>query len=218
MLTPQEFIAYLDRGFIPNDPPITKRFCVDDWKARDEVTKRGMWALVYNSWVKELVYWIDNRKVLEVMAGRGWLAKALFEKGVDITATDDNSWDDKHNKAVAVYPVILMDAIKAIRKFGADCEIIIMSWPPYSSEIATEVLKAWGQDKPVVYIGEGYGGCNAPDSFWQHWKECSEPQIPLAQWYGLHDCIQIGYYTNPHHVCTKCGEWSYDGDLCWRCE
>ena len=129
------------------------------------------------------------------MAGRGWLAKALSEEGIDIIATDDNSWGDKHNKALSVYAIIFMDAIKAIRKFGADCEVIIMSWPPYNGEIATKVLKAWGQNKPVVYIGEGYGGCNAPDSFWQCWRECSEIQIPLAHWYGLHDHIEIGYYS-----------------------
>ena len=54
MLDPQEFIAYLDKGIIPDWPPITT--AEDHWKARSEATARGMWALVYKAWVKELAH------------------------------------------------------------------------------------------------------------------------------------------------------------------
>ena len=108
-----DFIACLDRQEIPPEPPQCQRFrdlfgqdasSVIDW--RDECCNRGMWALVYRSFARKLAVWIGNRRVLEVMAGRGWLAKALSEEGVSIIATDDNSWDDRHSKSGPVFPVV----------------------------------------------------------------------------------------------------------------
>ena len=214
-----DFIVCLDRQEIPPEPPRCQRWRdiydrstspPTDW--REECTKRGMWALVYRSWVRELAAWISGRLVLEVMAGRGWLARALAEEGVSIIATDDNSWDDRHSKSGPVFTVAKEDALQAIVDIDAD--VLIMSWPPYGDEVATEALATWGEGRPVVYIGEERGGCNAPDSFWQHWREDkSAPEVPLAQWDGLHDVVCIGHYVSePHHVCPKCGGWIYDDD------
>lgn len=47
------------------------------WQCRDECITLGMWAIVFHEWVKELAKWIGNRQCLEIMAGAGWLAKAL---------------------------------------------------------------------------------------------------------------------------------------------
>ena len=221
-MTGEDFIAHLDRQEIPPHPPGTggmRRFDFREGKDfRGEATKRGMWALVYRSFAQMLAEWIGDRTVLEVMAGRGWLAKALSEEGVDIIATDDKSWDDRHVEASDVFPVHKMDAVEAARTIDAD--VLIMSWSPYAEEVATEVLKVWGEDRPVVYIGEERGGCNAPDSFWQHWRKAhGTPEIPLAQWYGLHDVVEIGYYTaTPHHVCPDCGGWIYNDGWCSNCD
>lgn len=215
MLSTTEFIEYLDKGEIPPSPPILDRRRLEDFQARGAATKRGMWALVYKDFARELAAWIGDRKVLEVMAGRGWLAKALSDEGIEIVATDDNSWDNRHSKAAPVFPVRPIDAVEAVLEVEAD--VLIMSWPPYGDEIATRVLEAWGESGPIVYIGEGYGGCNAPDSFFQRWRSLSVV-IPLASWDGLHDGVDIGYYVPiPHHVCKKCEGWASD-DLCWRCE
>ena len=219
-----DIIACLDRQEIPPEPPRCQRWhdlfdldasLIIDW--REECTKRGMWALVYRGFARELAAWIGDRTVLEVMAGRGWLARALAEEGVSIIATDDNSWDDRHSKSGPVFPVVKEDALQAI--VDVDADILIMSWPPYGDEVAAEALATWGEGRPVVYIGEERGGCNAPDSFWQHWREDQgAPKIPLAQWDGLHDVVCIGrYVSEPHHVCPKCGGWIYDDEWCSGC-
>ena len=74
MLSTSEFIEYLDKGEIPPGPPIIRRKDLEDFQARTHCTERGMWALVYKDFARELAAWIGDRKVLEVMAGRGWLA------------------------------------------------------------------------------------------------------------------------------------------------
>jgi hypothetical protein len=224
----QQFIETLDRLEIPDSPPFTRR-TFRMWESldgerefvdyRQEATKRGMWALVYCCWVEILAHWIGDRQVLEIMAGRGWLAKALKESGVQVTATDDGSWDERHSKSGPVCEVLTLDAIEAIEKLGSTADVLIVSWPPYGDEAVSKATAAWGENRPIVYIGESHGGCNAPDSFWQHWREDSDaPEIPLAQWEGLHDIIEIGYYVaEGHHICPNCGGWKYGDGWCCDC-
>jgi hypothetical protein len=222
------YIAQLDRLEIPIHPPFTRRTFVM-WESADgerkyrdyrqEATSRGMWALVYRAWVEMLADWIEDRQVLEIMAGRGWLAKALKECGVQIIATDDGSWDERHSKCGPVCEVITLDAIEAVEQIAPMSDVLIVSWPPYGDETISRAVAAWGEGRPIVYIGERHGGCNAPDSFWQHWREdSSAPEIPLAQWEGLHDIIEIGYYVaEGHHICPDCGGWQYSDGWCCDC-
>lgn len=199
----EEFLNCLDRQEIPQDPPdlcgqALRFFDSGLWRGREKCLKRGMWALVYRTWVQVLAEWIDDRQVLEVMAGRGWLAKALSEEGINIIATDDNSWDKRHSECGPVHEILPLDALSAIARFGDDADVLIMSWPPYGGEIATDVLKAWGAGRWIVYIGEGDGMACAPDSFWRLWQKASGvPEISLASWDGIHDFIEIGYCTAP---------------------
>lgn len=193
----EQFIAFLDNQKIPPESPDHCGQALYNpklWSGREKCTKRGMWALVYRSWVQVLAEWIGDRQVLEVMAGRGWLAKALAEEGVSIVATDDGSFDKRHNKCGPVHEVLSLDALGAIARFGDDADVLIMSWPPYGDEAATDALEAWGTGRPIVYIGEGEDMACAPDSFWQCWrKDAGAPDIPLASWDGIHDFIEIGY-------------------------
>jgi len=60
---------------------IPKKFCVSGMNmsyafyARSMVTELGMWAIVDMTWTKKLAKMIGKMKVLEIMAGNGWLAK-----------------------------------------------------------------------------------------------------------------------------------------------
>lgn len=197
-MDPQEFINFLDRKEIPPKAPY---FCVpgnflslwhlDHYRYRDEAIKRGMWAIVTQSWVTNMADWIDNRSVLEVMSGRGWLAKALSEQGVTITATDDFSW--KINGHKPVFNVIKQNAWEAAKQSQDD--LLLMSWPPYDDNTATRVIEAWGPDRPIIYIGEGEGGCNADDEFFRLFKsDLRQPDLWLPRWPHIHDYIQIGRY------------------------
>ena len=187
------YVGCIIQGDIP-PYPFKRATYWEDTEYRGMCTSRGMWALIDQSWTKELADIIGDRTCLEVMAGFGWLAKALKQHGVDVTATDDQSWAGNRHSAGTPFDFIEnLDALSAIKKY-ADAEMLIMSWPPYDEDIACLVGKAWGNEKPIIYIGEGYGGCNATDEF----HECFniEEELDIPQWDGMHDYLQIGTY-NP---------------------
>jgi hypothetical protein len=162
--------------------------------ARAVATKLGMWAIVDLDWTSRLSEWIDGRKCLEVMSGVGWLSKALSVSNVDITATDDLSWmDDAHKRATLVHDILQHDALEAVEKF-IDSEIFIISWPPYTCDKILEVCEKWGSERPIVYIGEYAGGCNAPDAFFKNFTEDNSISIDIPRYQGLHDRLRIGYW------------------------
>ncbi len=191
----KEYLKFITRGEIPPAPPhISEDLDFDNsmeyYKARKTCISQGMWAIVEKQWVLNLAKWIDNRSCLEVMAGAGWLSKALSEENIAIDATDNYHWQKNIKR---VYPVQNISALDAARISQHD--ILIISWPPYGSHDIVEVSKAWGRDRPIVYIGEGPGGCNAPDEFFESFKE-SSVSIDLPTWSGIHDRIWVGSWSN----------------------
>ena len=142
-------------------------------------------------WTQALAKWIKGRYVLEVMAGAGWLAKALRQYGIDITPTDNKVRGHK-----TIIPVLRMRALTAIKRFE-QAEVLILSWPDYVTSDAFEAIRAWGPDRPIVYIGEGYGGCTGDDAFHEAFIPLvDQPEIPLLAWPGSHDFVQVGNYKN----------------------
>lgn len=156
-----------------------------DRKLRDHY---GMFALVDMSWTAGLEKWIAGRSCLEVMAGKGWLAKALSDHGCDVVATDGRL-SHKANVEGAPFDVIHMEAVEAIQKFK-DKDVLIMSWPPYGTHDATRTAEAWGTTRPIVYIGEGHGGCTADDDF--HEGFFLEQEIDMPNLFCIHSRCLIG--------------------------
>ena len=199
----QEFLTCAKNKAIPSSPPDGATAngysnALDNYvlhhSIRHTCTQLGMWTIVDEIWTQSLADWISGRKVLEIMAGGGWIAKALNQAGVKIIATDDYSWvGNQHKNMTPVFTVEKLDALEAVKSIDAD--ILLVSWPPYGDETITIACDAWGCKKPIIYIGEGDGGCNAPEEFFDNFNEIdNSPSIPLMCWDGLHDHIYIGYW------------------------
>jgi 2-polyprenyl-3-methyl-5-hydroxy-6-metoxy-1,4-benzoquinol methylase len=138
-----EFIDAIKNGNIPPEPPdiydyddnFNSEDSMEMFRLKSLCNNYGMWAIVEQKWTKKLANWIGNRKCLEVMAGVGWLAKALSEHGVNIVATDDFSWTlkarHKNESLKEIYPdIIKEDAISAgcnfsITKFRYSSDLLI---------------------------------------------------------------------------------------------
>ncbi len=204
----EEFIDGLNNGEIPLSAP--EGSCTGGWhfncedflktfQARQKCNELGMWAIVFQEWVKELAKWIEHRQCLEIMAGAGWLAKALKQCGINIIATDDFSWKTKqHAKIAPVFPISNYEASEAIININAD--ILIVSWPPYGCHAIVKACEVWGSEKPIIYIGENQGGCNATDAFFDSFKVIqNHSNIPLKSWNGIHDYVRIGYWQTTSH-------------------
>ncbi|MGG2014036.1 hypothetical protein [Bacillus sp. S10(2024)] len=135
----------------------------------------GMYAVIDNEWVKPLAKWIKNAmnsgdwECIEVMAGRGWLARALNEQGVEVRASDSGE-DYLHRMNTLEYPSRMIDAVYDIEKKSAEEVvqninlikeeepgkrfIVIICYPPDSNEDATKFVRQLPKDTLIVYIGD----------------------------------------------------------------
>jgi len=194
----EQYMEYIRKYEIPPEPPYMPRDSLyaelDHYKARDECTSRGLWTVIADTWVAQLAEWIGERKCVEVMAGAGWLAKALQNHNVDVWPTDNYSWNQRHSKMQFLTGVTQTNATAAV-KSAKDAEILIVSWPPYGGTAIVYACNEWDDRGYIVYIGEKQWGCNAPDSFFERfWIPDDTPRIHLPQWPGLHDEIMIGIW------------------------
>lgn len=133
--------------------------------------------------------------VVDPMAGSGWWAHLLGENGIRVDAsdlnppdgTDANHWhrDDQH------VPVLQLDAVQAATVAPVDATLLL-SWPPYDSQIGHDVLAAFGGPR-VIYIGEGEGGCCGTDAMFEllgkDWTEIAAHRP--VQYYGIHDHVTV---------------------------
>jgi uncharacterized UPF0146 family protein len=190
-----EYYQYIQRNEIPPFPPKNiNSFNYFEYRTKI-TTKYNLWTIIDKIWTKELANFINNNTVLEVMSGAGWLAKALLEHNIDIIATDNYDKHYNSSNVNLVHDVEKIDARDAVKKYKDVTDILLICWPPYNGVAILDVCQMWGPNKPIIYIGENYGGCNAPDEFFEHFQEIDNPPaIPMHRWYGIHDYVMIGHY------------------------
>ena len=174
---------------------------IKELKLKEKFNQIGMFGFVSWRWINPFAEWLGERKCLEVMSGRGWLSKALREKGKEVIATDNYSWLG-HCEA-NVTDVEKLDAVSAVEKYGKDIDILIMCWP-FMDNVAYQTIKRLYEVNPqaiVVYIGEGGGGCTADEKFHDHFgiiddEEFYEKVASMYQsWEGIHDRMYVGKYS-----------------------
>lgn len=175
-------------------------YCVNEYfmyssdTIRDEIIQLSSFVVIDQSLAKSLAEYIGERKVLEIMAGTGCLAKALSDQGVSIHPTDifedTYCFDGYQNLFMDVEQ---MDCIEAIEKYAKEYDILLCSWPRSESPII-EALQTMRRENPnmvMLYIGEGYEGCCAPDDFFEEAELVEIPSITLKRWGGIYDSIYL---------------------------
>lgn len=197
----KKLINDLQNNIIPYEYP---SFILQDsafFMLRDKIIKEQGFALVCEKWIKPLAEWIGDRKCLEVMSGTGALSYALKEQGINIIATDDFSWNgiaSWNNEKKYFTNVEKIDCIEAIRKYGKDIDIVIMSWA-YMDDCAYKTLLEMRKVNPnavMLVIGESQGGCTADDNFFEAIHRVEDEKIYYIDslydtWFGLHDHLML---------------------------
>ena len=161
-----------------------KKFLINTYNS-NQIPDRGILTLVFNYidrlysyttrdvFIRNFGYWIINQqninnlkefignsKVLEIMAGTGYVGNLLSMNGVDIISTDNNSWSNKFKTIYRRDDCI--DCIKAIEKYGKECDVLLMSWVPYQETIGAKAMSLYHEINPngaIIWIGEPEGGC-----------------------------------------------------------
>ena len=138
-----------------------------------ELHHAGIFAIPTMSWLEPLAYRLSDKKVLDLMSGRGMISAVLQSFGIDVTPVDNGSWGLDE-----IVETQRMSCIEAIKEFKPD--VIVCAWPDDNvrdqSETFEDVCRyIFDNALPIeiLYIGEPAGGCNASDSFPYHmeWDE-----------------------------------------------
>lgn len=186
----QRIIDSITHGIIPNVTPVFKlNDAHESLHMRNEIAlKNGMWLYVDQAYAKRLAKWLDGRSILDPMAGRGWLAKALRKEGIKVNASDlqPNGWRKNcpYEPVTNVKTKDIKDAIKESKE-----DVMILSWVPYGFDV-TEESSLWGQDRPILFLGE-LGDCCSTYRYAnivQNLKTFKyERALEPYNWYGIHD-------------------------------
>lgn len=191
----KEIIPMLNRKEIPEfyEPSFLRQFAI-----REVIVKLQGYALVSHQWINPLADYLSGHKCMEIMCGLGAISASLQKKGIDIISTDNGSWDDRWKNNVWT-EVEKIDAVEAIRKYGADIDYIIMSWA-YMDDTAYRCLQAMREVNPnckMIVIGEDWGGCTADDSFFDSIEILEDKDFEdnissnYQNWNYINDFIQI---------------------------
>lgn len=178
--------------------PVRESSWVRAAESRFTYVARWSWT-VTAPWTVDFVADHVGPRVLDPMAGTGWWAALLRERGIDVAASDLNPPDGGegnhwHKGAEAHTGVERADALDAVR--AADpARTLLLSWPIYNDPLGEQILDAYRDagGRRVVYMGEGPGGCCGDDGLFQalhvDWIEVAD-HGPV-QWMGIHDQVLV---------------------------
>lgn len=161
-------------------------------KSRDLFVKMFTWAIPNKIALNGIKHFVGDNKVLEIGAGNGFWAGLLSANGVtNIIAIDIFSAGYSFLPENTFYPVINMSSEIALTEHS-DADTLISIWPPYNEPMATNALRAFTGSK-FVYIGEGWGGCNADDDFFReldlNWTLVET--IEIKKWKSIYDSLEL---------------------------
>jgi len=199
----EKIVAMIKNKIIPDCYPefFVSRYDprIDNFGLRDIVIDHMGYALIANDWIIPLSKWVDRRMCLEVMSGSGALAYALKKQNINVIATDSFSADDNFSyywkeDNMMWTEVENIDALGAVRKYGKETDLVIISWP-FMDNTATEVLEEMRSTNPdcmMIYIGEDKGGCTANSRFFNTARPVRDEEFAKAvkkfkRWNGLND-------------------------------
>lgn len=168
---------------------------------RHQYIRQAGFGIITKKLADKLAKFLKDKQCLEIMAGKGVLSKALQDRGIDIIATDNFSWESQNDDHWTTVENI--EAGDAIRKYK-NVDYILASWMPMntSSKRLIRMIRKYNPDVRLIIIGEGYGGCTSNDdwfdrvevvesgSFYEVYKESSS-------WCGIHDRIELYTVTKP---------------------
>lgn len=170
---------------------------------RDYIKYCGF-ALLTEEFIDNLYEYVKYSKCLEIMAGKGAISKELKDRGVDVIATDDYSWDKKLRLSDTWINIEKIDCIEAIKKYGKDVDFIICSWIPYEDSIGYEALKTMNDINPsckMIVFGEAKYGCTAEGLFFDHSESVHGNEVGYESdiegyksWNSIHDKVNVVIY------------------------
>ncbi|GAA1978329.1 hypothetical protein [Kitasatospora viridis] len=154
--------------------------------SRQQLCTQYAWSIPSPGDITWMVEQLGGRAVVEVGAGTGYWAWQLEQAGVDVAAYDPlpPGWENRWCSG-GPYTTVLVEGAEAAAAHPD--RVLLMVWPPHQGEHARHALSVYQGDL-LLYAGEGWGGANADDGFYElldeEWVEVSASPAHV-NWWGI---------------------------------
>lgn len=159
------------------------------YRLRRSLVNKFAWAIPTTDAVQAIASFVPQSKVLSIGAGTGYWEYLMAQIGLQVTAFDDKSWDQKFRRWE--WYSVRRATHREARKLKYQNHALFLCWP-YMDNMAYHALRLFKGTR-LIYIGEGRGGCTANDKFFdlleQAWTLVDRISIP--QWSGIHDDLYL---------------------------
>lgn len=168
--------------------------------ARRAYISRSGFAVITKKFADKLAEYLNGKKCLEIMAGSGTMTKSLCDRGIDIIATDDYSWDGPIFENVKC-EVEKLSATEAIKKYS-DVDVILVSWMPLDVD-GLSIVSAIREHNPDVLIISIEEDCTANDTWYDHIVYEEDDSFKCvadaySSWYFIRDIPQLCRVANQY--------------------
>jgi hypothetical protein len=163
------------------------------------------WCLPTVEWLNSMERLLAGKRVLEVCAGNGHIARLMRARGIDWTATDIEPGHPNVEK---------MNALEAVEQYKPD--VIFVSWIPYGSDLDVRLASL---GIPMVIVGE-LGGCTGTDAFYKEFDPRAADGVfswfeDLPSWDFIHDYTMLLHWFEPDSC--NCDSTSHGMHPCDNC-
>jgi hypothetical protein len=157
---------------------------------RKPLVKKYAWAIPNEKALQTIATY---EPIIEIGAGTGYWAYLLQQMGVDLIPYDiapPKKWDNRWFGSDYQWTTIKRKGPQAVRTHPH--RTLMLCWPPYDGHMAYEALSLT-KATHVIYIGEGWGGCCADDTFFEYLKEHFDlkEEISIPQWDCISDSLAV---------------------------
>ena len=161
------------------------------YPARDELVKKFAWAIPSNEAVELIAKYSP---IVEMGAGTGYWAMMIEQAGGKVECFDLNPpllGKNNYRHKRQCHKIGKGTPLK-LRNDKFKDHTLFLCWPPCYDNTALHSIKHFKGHR-LIYVGEGSGGCNANDEFFDmldnEWEEQESLDIP--QWNAIHDNLTI---------------------------
>lgn len=170
-------------------------FPMKAFRARDARIRRMGFPIITVELIDQLVEHLQDRSVLDVGAGSGYLSRLLKDRGVDVRAIDKKESDYANPEWFSRFTYFDVEHVDICDLAAIEEDVAILSWPDLGTSFALEAARRVQVGNRLFYCGESQGGCTGDGKFFDylkiHFREHKELSAALNRKttsdFGIHD-------------------------------